>query len=71
MSASGGIRTLTVRVLNPLPLPVGIPRRVGQRNLGSVLWKRLRRLVTLGVLAAAVAAFRSWRLNSEEEKFNR
>jgi hypothetical protein len=36
-----------------------------------VLRKRLRRLVTLGVLAAAVAAFRSWRLNAEEEKFNR
>jgi hypothetical protein len=36
-----------------------------------MLWKRLRRLLTLGVLVAAVAAFRNWRLNADEEEFNR
>ena len=58
-------------ILSPPCLPFHHPGGTDQRNLGPVLWKRLRRLVTLGVLAAAVAAFRSWRLNAEEEKFNR
>ena len=31
--APRGIRTLTVRVLSPLPLPVGIPGRDDERNL--------------------------------------
>jgi hypothetical protein len=32
--------------------------------------RRLRRLLSLGALVAAVLAFRGWKLNTEEEKFN-
>jgi hypothetical protein len=32
--------------------------------------RRLRRLLSLGALVAAVAVFRGWKLSSEEEKFN-
>jgi hypothetical protein len=32
--------------------------------------RRLRRLLSLGALVAAVAAFRGWKLKSEEAKFN-
>jgi hypothetical protein len=32
--------------------------------------RRLRRLVSLGALVAAVALFRNWKLNAEEAKFN-
>jgi hypothetical protein len=36
-----------------------------------MLSRRLRRLLSLGALIAAVAAFRGWKLNDEEKKFNR
>ena len=58
-------------ILSPPCLPFHHPGGTDQRNLGAMLAKRLRRLFTLGVLAAAVAAFRGWKLNAEEKKFNR
>ena len=58
-------------LLRPSCIPFHHPGRIDERNLSVMLWKRLRRLLTLGVLVAAVAAFRNWRLNADEEKFNR
>lgn len=73
LSAPRGSRTLTVRGLSPLSLPVGIPGRAHEPNLGLVSEKRpkrLRRLLSFAALVAAIAAFRSRKLASEEAKFN-
>ena len=53
---------------------VGIPGRVWEPNLGLVSDKRpkrLRRLLSLGAVIAAIAAFRSRKLAREESKFDK
>jgi hypothetical protein len=37
--APGAIRTHTGRVLNPLPLPVGLRGLAGDDSTGSVMWR--------------------------------
>src|SRR5438309_11954036 len=70
VGAPGGIRTLTVRVLNPLPLPVGIPGRAACEPNVTAMWgRRFRRVVTLGVLAVRVALFRNNKLAESDAPF--
>ena len=58
-------------ILSPPCLPFHHPGGTDQPNVDAMLSRRLRRLLSLGALIAAVAAFRGWKLNEEEKKFNR
>ena len=57
-------------ILSPPCLPFHHPGRIDQPNVPLMRSRRLRRLLSLGALVAAVLAFRGWKLNTEEEKFN-
>ena len=58
-------------ILSPPCLPFHHPGGSDEPNLGLMARKRLRRLLSLGAIVAAIAAFRSRRLASEEAKFDR
>jgi hypothetical protein len=60
--------------LSPPCLPFHHPGEDIEPNLGPVSTKRpkrLRRLLSLGALVAAIMAFRNRKLASEEAKFDR